>query len=127
MTKLIRAASEGKIEVVKWLLKDGGANTKAVDNNGNTALLHAAAKGHLAVVQWLLKEGGACIKEMDNNGSTALMKAADKWHLVVVQWLLMEGGEYVSDELWRRLRPNNPAVLFEDTHTHQEPSYYLSM
>ena len=84
-------------------------------------------RDNLAVVQWLLKEGGACIKEMDNNGSTALMKAADNWHLVVVQWLLMEGGEYVSDELWRRLRPNNPAVLFEDTHTHQEPSYYLSM
>jgi ankyrin repeat protein len=52
ITPLLIAAHQGHLEVVQWLVRDGGA---AVDQLGfgPTPLTGAARQGHLEVVQWL--------------------------------------------------------------------------
>jgi ankyrin repeat protein len=100
VTPLMRAASNGKLEVVQWLLREGGAKVTEKDGYGRTALLYAAKAGHLEVVQWLLREGGAKVSEggwWDNGIGTALVQAAGEGHLPLVQWLLREGGAKITE------------------------------
>ena len=49
------------MQVVKWLLTEGGASITETDAIGDSALLRASHGGHLPVVQWLLAKGGASI------------------------------------------------------------------
>jgi hypothetical protein len=94
-TVLLKAASQGHLEIVQWLLQHGATLTEK-DRYGNIALFLAASNGHLETVQWLLQHG-ACLDEKNKNGNTALFLAALKGHLANVQWLLSEGREKIHD------------------------------
>jgi hypothetical protein len=62
-TALLMAAGQGHLEIVQWLLADGGAKMTEANNRGTTALLMAAGLDYLEIVQWLLAEGGAKLPE----------------------------------------------------------------
>jgi ankyrin repeat protein len=107
-TLLHYAVASGKLNVVQWLLKEGGAQINEKDDFGLTALSCAASKGHLEVVKWLLKEGGAQIDERTRRGLTILLCAASKGQLEVVEWLLEEGGAKIGE----KDNEGNTALLF---------------
>jgi hypothetical protein len=99
MTALLRAALNGHVHVVQFLVSEkGGASVTEVDRYGNTALLRAAAHDHLSTVQYLLsKDGGASILEANGDGDTALISASLFGKFVTMAWLLAEGGASIKE------------------------------
>jgi ankyrin repeat protein len=69
-TPLIYAATNGQIEVMRYLL-DAGADINAVAPNGTTALMMAVRGGHAAAVDLLLSRG-ADVNKRNDSGATAL-------------------------------------------------------
>ena len=71
--------------MVKFLVKEGGADVESMDSSHMTPLSWVAYKGHLKVVKYLVKEGGSNI-ELKNNkwGLTPLSHAAKNGHVEVV-------------------------------------------
>lgn len=90
-TPLNLAASNGLLDVVRALLRQGVAIDKP-DGTGWTPMKHAAERGHADIVKLMLKEG-AQADSADQDGWTALMNASGKGHLAVVQLLLKSGAD----------------------------------
>jgi ankyrin repeat protein len=107
-TPLHYAVGSGRLDVVQWLLKEGGATVGDTDAFGLTALSCAASKGHLDIVIWLLEEGGATIAERTRRGLTVLLCAASKGRLNVVRWLLEKGGATIDE----KDEEDNTSLLF---------------
>ncbi len=83
---LMRAATNGNVEVVRLLLaKD--ANVTIKDMEGCTPMHHAALKGHASIVK-LLVERGADSEDRDNDGWTVLQHASWNGHEKTVRYLL---------------------------------------
>ena len=59
------------MELVQWMLAEGGSSIAEATSRGFTALLFAADGGHMELVQWLLAEGGSSIAETASDGQTA--------------------------------------------------------
>jgi ankyrin repeat protein len=84
-TPLIKAAEQGQLMVVQYLLKSGAdADLSA---RGATALCEAAGRGHLAIVELLLKHGAA-VDAPNGSGETPLHRAAHAGFKSVVEALL---------------------------------------
>ena len=101
-TALMKAAGQGHIEVVRFLVEQG-ADLNIRNSQGQNALMFAAAGGHLAMVIFLLDSGGYTSERRDpigysyNHGpKTSLMWAAYNGHLDVVN-LLIEYAKIVGD------------------------------
>ena len=87
-TALIRAARNGHLDVVQYLVAQD-AKIDMQNNYGHTTL--AACYGHLDVVQYLVGKGAN--KDAQNNvGDTALI-CAYKGHLNTVQYLVGKGAD----------------------------------
>lgn len=101
-TALMKAAGQGHIEVVRFLVEQG-ANPNTLNTQGQNALMFAAAGGHFAVVIFLIDSGGYG-SEIRNPISynysfgpqTSLMWAAYRGHLDVVN-LLLDYAKIVGD------------------------------
>ena len=72
-TPLMFAATEGKLEIAKYLIKKG-ANVNYLRPVGFSSLKIAATFGHLEIVK-LLVENGAEVNNKDNFGETSLNAA----------------------------------------------------
>jgi ankyrin repeat protein len=86
---LFLAASEGRLDVVRYLL-DEGADVNARENFGNTALAEATYYGHIAVIKELLARG-ADINAI-GEGGTALDIAVNRNNSAVADLLRHHGG-----------------------------------
>jgi ankyrin repeat protein len=89
-TPLIFASSEGRVEVVRWLLHKGAAVNEQ-DHHGITALNIASVKDRAPVVKLLLEGGGDPTIPVPA-GWTPLMFASVQGHLEVVRFLLGHRG-----------------------------------
>jgi ankyrin repeat protein len=87
---LFLAASEGKLDAVRYLL-DAGANVNASDKQGRTALAEAAYYGHVDVVRELLLQG-ADINAVSDDG-TALDIAISRKNTEAADLLRHRGGK----------------------------------
>ncbi|MFZ2197216.1 MAG: ankyrin repeat domain-containing protein [Thermodesulfovibrionales bacterium] len=88
-TPLIHAAGRGRAEIVKILL-DGGADVRAIDQNGMTALLRAIDHGHPEIAKMLI-ERGSDVNIRAGNGYRPLALARSKQQVSVVQALQAAG------------------------------------
>jgi ankyrin repeat protein len=120
-TLLHYAVASGKLNIVQWLLKEGGAKIDEKDDFGLTALSCATSKGHLDIVKWLLEEGEAKIDERTRRGLTVLLCAASKGQLEVVKWLLEEGGAKIDEKDIE----GNTALLFAAMNGNLETAQWL--
>ena len=84
--KWMRAALEGRTEIIKALLAKG-ADVNEKDNWGRTALMFATINLHRDTVRTLL-ERGAEVNVRANDGATALMLAACAGDIGIVRALL---------------------------------------
>jgi hypothetical protein len=73
---LIAAAGYGMLEVVRYLVKEAGADINHAEEHGRTPLYAAAQFGRLAVVLCLAKELGADVNQANQKGITPLYIAA---------------------------------------------------
>ena len=92
---LIRAAEDGRLDLVRNLLQ-AGANPNATSDGDLTVLMWAAARGHAEVVRALL-ESGADLSAQTRRGRTAVQIATQEGHDHVAA-LLRESGETGSQD-----------------------------
>ena len=92
-TAIIKASENGRLAVVKHLLKNG-ANPNDADETSaaNTALILAAFEGHDKVVRHLLRKG-ATIDKQNSAGATPLIAAAGEGRTKVVNLLVQKGAD----------------------------------
>eukprot|EP01068_Selenidium_serpulae_P000809 Selendium_serpulae@DN11433_c0_g1_i1.p2 len=62
----------GRLDVVKWLLKEDKAAVGDADGAGQTPIFLAAEGGRLEVLKYLVEDQGARIDVHDNGGQTPL-------------------------------------------------------
>ena len=87
---MMRAAYNGHLKVVVYMLALGVNPINHQDKNGWSAVMCAASKGHLEVVKCLL-DAGANPDLFTSKGNTALMWAAHGGYSEVVDMLLEAG------------------------------------
>ncbi|KAK6637747.1 hypothetical protein RUM44_008169 [Polyplax serrata] len=95
-TALIYAATKGKYEFVKELIKFG-ADVNAEDGDNWTALLCAAKEGYLDICRELLDQG-ASVDHRDMGGWTALLWASYKGHYQIAELLVENGADVNAHE-----------------------------
>jgi hypothetical protein len=83
------------LAVVRYLVKELGADVNQAIGNGTTTLYIAACNGHLAMVRCLVKEPGAEVNK-SMHGATPLMVAASHNHEGVVAFLIKYGANTQS-------------------------------
>jgi ankyrin repeat protein len=89
-TPLILAASNGNIEVVKFLVSKG-ADVNVRDNvRDNTPLSDAAFSGNLTVVEFLVSKG-ANVNTKNDEGCTPLIRTLWSENLTVAEFLVSKG------------------------------------
>lgn len=95
---MMRAALEGRTEIIKVLLANGTAVNEK-DNCGRTALMFATVNLHRDAVRTLL-ESGADVNVRADDGATALMLAACAGDIGIVRALLARSadvqGKFIS-------------------------------
>ena len=88
-TALVKAADQGFVEVVRFLVEEGKADVdKARTSTGSTPLFIAAMTGHEAVVRLLLEKGADWTVGMRDNGWSPLFVASWAGKAAVVAELL---------------------------------------
>jgi len=90
-TRLERASNDGKINMVKGLLKLG-ADVKKVGSKKIPALHLASLRGHKDIVKVLLK-AGAEMNKVDREGYTPLLRAIRNGHDDIAMLLLKAGAK----------------------------------
>ena len=101
VTALFQAATQGFVEVVRFLVEEGKADVdKARTSDGCTPLFMAAQIGHLDVVRCLVEEGKADVDKVNNNSQTPINIAADSGHLEVIRFLLGKGADCTIEDAW---------------------------
>jgi thiosulfate/3-mercaptopyruvate sulfurtransferase len=96
-TPLMRAAHNGRADIIALLIADG-APLDAINNDGNNALWLACAGGHPGAITALIAAGIA-IDHQNDNSATALMYAASVGKTNVVALLLQAGAETTLETL----------------------------
>jgi ankyrin repeat protein len=87
---LLQATLAGKLEVVRYLVIELGADVNQADEDGCTALYIAARKGHESLVRFIIKELGVDVNQADERGWTALHAAAQWGHESLVRCMVRE-------------------------------------
>ena len=100
-TPLSKASKRGQLEIVKYLVEQGGAD---INFRNGQALGEASYDGQLEVVKYLVGQG------MNDNAvvDQALMYASENGHLEVVKYLVENGADvrFADDYALRRASRN---------------------
>jgi ankyrin repeat protein len=100
VTMLIIAASQGSLEVVKYLVEQPTINLTIAADGGRTALSHAALLGKLEVVKYLVEKfQEKAPKEYPSLLSSALQSAAERGRDDVVEFLIKKCAEIKLPDL----------------------------
>jgi len=90
-TPLTRSAYDGRLDSVKWCVKQPSCDLNARTMNGETAVLIAIKQKHFDVAEFLIKEQGANIEDKDLQGNNALLLGAMTCHLPTIKFAVEVG------------------------------------
>ncbi|MFC9934077.1 ankyrin repeat domain-containing protein [Glutamicibacter sp. NPDC127525] len=109
--RLIRAAKDNDVELVRELISAGG-DVNAKDDLEDSAFLYAGAEGFNEILELTL-ENGADVKSLNRFGGTALIPASEHGHVETVKMLIEAGVpvDHVNDPGWTAMQE---AVLLND-------------
>ena len=113
-TALLHAAAQGRVDVVRSLLKAGADIEAKCDVRGNAPLYGAAVNNHPKVVEVLLAHG-AEVSPVNNDRWTPLGTAASEGHIKVVKALLKAGAD-PSQRLGGGIGKNSAELALEKNH-----------
>ena len=91
------AAQCGHTDLVRWLVREGGADARKCDRNGCNAYHLACVQGHTGVVQFLVEEAGLEVNDPEGAGGTGLGWAVKQGHAELAQWLREHGAVDIDD------------------------------
>ncbi len=95
---LIRAADNGQLEIVKFLI-ERGVDVDATTVDGVTPLMYASQNGYTEIMEYLISKGADVNATPDNN-VTSLIGAVRTGHLKAAEMLLEAGAKVdAKDEL----------------------------
>jgi ankyrin repeat protein len=101
---IVIATKLGRLDILKLLFSDGGADANAVNTAGDSALMHAAMRSKRGeFIELLLKED-VDVDAQNKDGKTALMLAVAGGRLPYAK-LLVEGGAQVNITDYSKLQP----------------------
>ncbi|KAK3582870.1 hypothetical protein CHS0354_012482 [Potamilus streckersoni] len=86
-TPLHEAVEKGSLEIVKILIKDGGADVNVRTRRGQTPMMIAVTMGHLEIVKTLHKLG-ASLNCRDQEGRTSVLLAVNLGRDDIFKYLL---------------------------------------
>lgn len=89
------AAREGRVDILKWLIRETGALVEMEDREGETALHKAAMAGKLPSLTFLINSG-ASANCVDGDGWTPLHNACSKGFLDIVKVLVENAGAAID-------------------------------
>lgn len=122
-TALMESAFRGKVNVLKWLLRDELIEVNWQDDRfKNSALIWAANSGQLEAMKALVQQSSKTVKLnlQNNTGHTALFEAALGNHLDIVEFLAEQGadihitnhsGQTVLEAVGARRRKDTEAAI----------------
>jgi hypothetical protein len=90
------AAVCGKLDIVRCLVEEYGADINGTFDKGCTHLFCGAQYGHLALVRCMVTELGADVNKAGDDGGTPLFIAAQSGHSAVALCLVKELGADVN-------------------------------
>lgn len=91
-TAIIKASENGRLAIVRFLLKNGAnPNDEDATSAGQTPLIHAAFNGHTEIIKLLLNAGADIEKKNHIPGEGPLITAVQEGQLEVVKLLLKMG------------------------------------
>ena len=116
-TPLLEACCQGRIDIVRQLVVEHGADLSAKDNKNNDALMLAVFGGHQVLVRILIKEFHFCANTSRGiNGRTPLLEACLRGHIDLVKDLVIEHGADLS----AKDNNNNDALMLAVIGGHQD-------
>ena len=115
--RLIRAAKDNDVELVRELIAAGG-DVNAKDDLEDSAFLYAGAEGFNEVLELSL-ENGADVESLNRYGGTALIPASEHGYVETVKMLIEAGVplDHVNNPGWTALQE---AVLLGDGGPNQQ-------
>lgn len=102
-TALHNASSRGFLNIVRFLIENGGADPNVLSKLGYTPLMNAASKGHLPIVHYLVKGASANPLLKNNFGESAYDGAAAVFEVYICEVL-----ERFEAEWWRKMQSSQP-------------------
>lgn len=96
-TPIHYAARFGRLDCLKWLVKNSKVTPNAKSMNGDTAAHDAAAMGNLECLEYLLKNTKCSVDDKTVDGATVLHFASTFGRLEVIKWLMTNAGSTPSD------------------------------
>jgi ankyrin repeat protein len=90
-SSVCKAAEEGHLDILQWLVKQGADMDEVVYDDIQSIMDLAVEKGHLDVVQWLVSQGFDVFKVDPYNERTLLHLAAQNGQIYMCMWLLSQG------------------------------------
>ena len=83
-----KAAYEGKLESVQYLIEKQGVNKDLPNKDKESPLFKACRGGHLKIVEYLIEKQGANKEFLNNYGNTPLYNACSVGWLLIVRYLI---------------------------------------
>lgn len=114
-------ASEGQIEIMRWLVETYSLNAEDIRFESNVILSFAASSGNLEIVQYLVETFNLTVEDVRSRDNDALRCAASRGHLEVVRYLVETFNLTPQDA-----RSNhNQSLRCSSSHGHLEVVRYL--
>ncbi|OJJ21996.1 hypothetical protein BKI52_08120 [marine bacterium AO1-C] len=88
---LIKAAENGHLEMVEWLLKNTMLDIGILDGHGDSALFKATRNGQIAVVNYLLEQGANLHQRLGNYEFSAIHMACFAGSIPLIKRFLLAG------------------------------------
>ncbi len=95
-TVLMKAIYHEALNIVEFLIEEGGADPHIKNEKGQDALFLAASMGNTAIVRYLVTHAKVNVNRKDNAGSTSLYVAAKKGFLKIVKILVEHTDVYIN-------------------------------